>query len=388
MNIMLLSIYLKELKDSFRDRRTLLLTVFLPIFMMSGLVFFYENMVSSGEGETYALAVDSNVSKDVSQIFSGNETIELVKTDNPRKAVEEGEALVAMIVSSDFIQNINEGKEADITLIGDSFSQKSSNLMNAATNSLTAFEKEVTSERLRAEGTDLSIIQPFTITKQEVSDDEGSMFLLSFLVPLILAISIGVGTAPSAADLFAGEKEKKTMEALLMTPVKRSTLMLSKWLTIASVGIITGLVTLIVLAIEISLFTENLKEAVSFGENVYVIIGISLLLTIVYAVFIASLQMITSILGKTVKEAGSYGAPIMMIAAFPGMIITNVGLNELTFKHFAIPILNLFSQFKELLMGVVDYQHIAITIGSNLVIMLIIFAIGRVLFLKDKWVMN
>ncbi|MGG3912868.1 ABC transporter permease [Rossellomorea vietnamensis] len=385
---MLLSIYLKELRDSFRDRRTLLLTVFLPIFMMSGLVFFYENMVSSGEGETYALAVDSNVSKDVSQIFSGNETIELVKTDNPRKAVEEGEALVAMIVSSDFIQNINEGKEADITLIGDSFSQNSSNLMNAATNSLTAFEKEVTSERLRAEGTDFSVIQPFTITKQEVSDDEGSMFLLSFLVPLILAISIGVGTSPSAADLFAGEKEKKTMEALLMTPVKRSTLMLSKWLTIASVGVITGLVTLIVLAIEITLFTENLKDAVSFGDNVYVIVGISLLLTIVYAVFIASLQMITSILGKTVKEAGSYSAPIMMLAAFPGMIITNVGLNELTFKHFAIPILNLFSQFKELLMGVVDYQHIAITIGSNLVIMLIIFAIGRVLFLKDKWVMN
>ncbi|OXS57846.1 sodium ABC transporter permease [Bacillus sp. DSM 27956] len=385
---MLLSIYLKELKDSFRDRRTLLLTVFLPIFMMSGLVFFYENMVSGGEGETYALAVDSNVSKDVTQIFSGNETIELVNTDDPRKAVEEGEALVAMIVSSDFIQNINEGKQADITLIGDSFSQNSSNLMNAVTNSLTAFEKVVTSERLRAEGTDLSVIQPFTITKQEVSDEEGSMFLLSFLVPLILAISIGVGTAPSAADLFAGEKEKKTMEALLMTPVKRSTLMLSKWLTIASVGVITGLVTLIVLAMEISLFTENLKEAVSFGENVYVIIGISLLLTIVYAVFIASLQMITSILGKTVKEAGSYSAPIMMLAAFPGMIITNVGLNELTFKHFAIPILNLFSQFKELLMGVVDYQHIAITIGSNLVIMVIIFAIGRVLFMKDKWVMN
>lgn len=385
---MLLSIYLKELKDSFRDRRTLLLTVFLPIFMMSGLVFFYENMVSGGEGETYALAVYSNVSKDVTQIFSGNETIELVKTDDPRKAVEEGEALVAMIVSSDFIQNINEGKQADITLIGDSFSQNSSNLMNAVTNSLTAFEKVVTSERLRAEGTDLSVIQPFTITKQEVSDEEGSMFLLSFLVPLILAISIGVGTAPSAADLFAGEKEKKTMEALLMTPVKRSTLMLSKWLTIATVGVITGLVTLIVLAIEISLFTENLKEAVSFGENVYVIVGISLLLTIVYAVFIASLQMITSILGKTVKEAGSYSAPIMMLAAFPGMIITNVGLNELTFKHFAIPILNLFSQFKELLMGVVDYQHIAITIGSNLVIMVIIFAIGRVLFLKDKWVMN
>ncbi|MFP3471440.1 hypothetical protein R0J90_15475, partial [Micrococcus sp. SIMBA_144] len=92
-----------------------------------------------------------------------------VKSDNPRIAVEEGEALAAMIVSTDFIQSIEEGTEAEITLIGDSFSQNSSNLMNAATTVLTAYEKEVTSERLRAEGTDLSIIQPFTIKQQEVS---------------------------------------------------------------------------------------------------------------------------------------------------------------------------------------------------------------------------
>ncbi len=385
---MLLNIYLKELKDSFRDRRTLLLTVLLPIFMMSGLVFFYENMVSGDEGESYSLAVDSSISEDITNIFAGYETIDFVKSSDPEKTLEDGEALAALIVSPEFISSIEEGKEANITLIGDSFSQKSSNLMNAVTTALTSYEKQVTAERLDAQGTDLSLIEPFSITQEEMSDDDTSMFLLAFLVPLILAISIGVGTGPSAADLFAGEKEKKTMEALLMTPVKRSTLLLAKWLTIATVGMLTGIVTLIVLAVEISLFTENLKSAVSFGENVYLVIGIALLLTIVYAVFVASLQMITSIIGKTVKEAQSYSAPIMMLAAFPGMIITNVGLNELSFQHFAIPILNLFSQFKELFMGVIDYQHILLTFGSNLLFMLVIFIIGRILFLKDKWVMN
>ncbi|WP_044338901.1 ABC transporter permease [Rossellomorea aquimaris] len=385
---MLLNIYLKELKDSFRDRRTLLLTVLLPIFMMSGLVLFYENMVSGDEGESYTLAVDSSINKEVTDLFSGYETIDIVKTADPQKSVEEGDALAAVIVSPGFMRNIEQGKEAGVTIIGDSLSQKSSNLMNLVTTALTAYEKQVTADRLEAQGTDLSIIKPFNITQQEISDDDTSMFLLAFLVPLILAISIGVGTGPSAADLFAGEKEKKTMEALLMTPVKRSTLLMAKWLTIATVGVVTGIVTLIVLAIEISLFTENLKAAVSFGDDVYLIIILSLLLTIVYAVFVASLQMITSIIGKTVKEAQSYSAPIMMLVAFPGMIITNVGLNELSFQHFAIPVLNLFSQFKELFMGVIDYQHLFLTFGSNLLLMLVIFVVGRVLFLKDKWVMN
>ncbi len=70
------------------------------------------------------------------------------------------------------------------------------------------------------------------------------------LISFILAITIGVGAGPAAADLFAGEKERKTMEALLMTPVKRSTLLLSKWLTISSIAAITGITTLIVVALE------------------------------------------------------------------------------------------------------------------------------------------
>ncbi|MEM5590929.1 ABC transporter permease subunit [Niallia circulans] len=65
-------------------------------------------------------------------------------------------------------------------------------------------------------------------------------------------ISFRVGASPAAADLFAGEKEKKTMEALLMTPVKRSTLVISKWLTITTIGVLTGLITLLVVVLEIA----------------------------------------------------------------------------------------------------------------------------------------
>ena len=73
---------------------------------------------------------------------------------------------------------------------------------------------------------------------------------------------------------------------------------------------------------------------------------------------------------------------------FPAMIITSIGINELDVLHFAIPILNMFSILKELLYGVVNYEHISITIISNLVCIIVGFIIGRIMFLKDKWVMN
>lgn len=385
---MLLNIYIKEMKDSFRDRRTLLLTVFLPIIMMTGLVLFYEKLFSDGEGDSFTLAVSSSITAEEENIFVGFENIELVKSSNPEETVENGEAQAALLLTENFAEKIQKGEDASATIIGDSFSQNSSNLMNLVTSAFAVYEKTIISTRLQAEGTDPSVIQPFTIEQRELSGEDSSISLLAMLIPMMLALAIGIGAGPAAADLFAGEKEKKTMEALLMTPVKRSTLLISKWLTITSIGTITGMITLIVVALEITFLTENLKKAVTLGENPILIVGLAILISIVYAMFTASVLMLTSIIGKTVKEAQSYSSPVMMVAMFPAVITSTIGVNELSMNYFIIPILNLFSLLKELLFGIIDYQHIIITIASNLVCVIIFFIISRILFLKDKWVMN
>lgn len=385
---MLLNIYIKEMKDSFRDRRTLLLTVFLPIIMMTGLVLFYEKLFSDGEGDSFTLAVSSSITAEEENIFVGFENIELVKSSNPEETVENGEAQAALLLTENFAEKIQKGEDASATIIGDSFSQNSSNLMNLVTSAFAVYEKTIISTRLQAEGTDPSVIQPFTIEQRELSGEDSSISLLAMLIPMMLALAIGIGAGPAAADLFAGEKEKKTMEALLMTPVKRSTLLISKWLTITSIGTITGMITLIVVALEITFLTENLKKAVTLGENPILIVGLAILISIVYAMFTASVLMLTSIIGKTVKEAQSYSSPVMMVAMFPAVITSTIGVNELSMNYFIIPILNLFSLLKELLFGIIDYQHIIITIASNLVCVIVFFIISRILFLKDKWVMN
>lgn len=385
---MLLKIYLKEMKDCFRDRRTLLLTVLLPIIMMTGLTLFYEKMISHDGAEIYELAVEQSFSIDEESLFANYDNIEFVKAENPEEVLQEGKAVAALKLSPEFFKSIENGEEASATLIGNSFSQKSATLMNLVTTALTAYEKSVTSERLLALGTNASTIEPFTINQMEMSDEDPGINIVAMLIPLILAVAIGVGAGPAASDLFAGEKERKTMEALLITPVNRAVLLFSKWLTIASIGAITGMITLIVVALEIGFLTENLKKAISFGDNAILIIAIAVIISILYAMFNASILMLTSIMGKTIKEAQSYSTPIMMLAVLPLMVISGIGINELGFQHFAIPIMNLFTILKELLFGIVNVEHILITIASNFICMIIIFIIGRILFMKDKWVMN
>lgn len=152
--------------------------------------------------------------------------------------------------------------------------------------------------------------------------------------------------------------------------------------------LVTGLITLLVVVLEITFLTENLKQALTFDENIYLIILVAFLITILYAMFNASILMITSIVGKTIKEAGSYASPIMMLSILPMMLLTSTGVNELTMQHFVIPILNLYSLIKELMFGVIDLGHILLVVGSNVACIIVFFIIGRILFLKDKWVMN
>lgn len=385
---MLLNCYLKEMKDCFRDSRTLILTVLLPIILMTGLTLFYERMVSDGGENTYTLAVEKTISQAEAELFTPLKNVELVKTGNPEEAVKEGDAQAAVILESDFNAKIEDGKTAAITMIGDSFSQNSSTLMTLVSGVLTAYEKTVVGERLAENGTDPSLIQPLAIEQKEMSQEDPTINLVALLVPMILALAIGIGASPAASDLFAGEKEKKTMEALLMTPVSRTTLLFSKWLAISSLGAITGLITLGVVSLEVAFLTENLRKAVSFGSDAPIIIGIALLISVVYAMFMASVLMLTSIIGKTVKESQSYSSPVLMIGTIPALTTTSIGINEFELHHFAIPVLNLFTILKELLFGIVEYDHILLVLGSNLAVIVIALIIGRILFLKDKWVMN
>ena len=384
---MFLNIYLKELKDSFRDKRTLLLTVFLPIIIMTLLTLFYEKLVSDGEGESYQLAVAATLPEEIKTSLLANSSIKLVEAKNPEEALQNGEAQAALMTDDNFANLVAEKQNAELTIIGDSFSQSSSTLMSLTQAALSQYESIIVSERLESLGVEADTIKPLSITQEELSEDP-TINLVAMLIPLILAVAISVGAGPSAADFFSGEKEKKTMEALLMTPVNRSTLVFAKWLTISTIGTVTGIITLLVVVLEIAFLTENLKNAIEIGDNFGLSVILALVLTIVYSMFIASLLMLTSIIGKTIKESQSYSAPIMMVTILPLMFMSNVGINELEFKHFAIPVMNIYSLLKELIFGITNFEHFFITIGSNLIVLVVVFLIGRIMFLKDKWVMN
>lgn len=137
---MLRKIYVKEMKYAFRDYRTLILSVVLPIIMMTGLTFFYEKLSSDGEGETFTLAVSDSITESEEAILAVYENIKLIKSANPEQVVQDGDAEAGLILADDFSASIEKGEKTTVTLIGNTFSHNSSTLMSIVTNALTSYE--------------------------------------------------------------------------------------------------------------------------------------------------------------------------------------------------------------------------------------------------------
>ena len=382
------NILIKELKDSFRDQRTLLLTVLLPLFLMSALVFFYEKMLSTDEDEVYPVAVKEDQSAFLKQILTSYNNINLIIVEDFNKAIEAGDVVAAVDFEETFEQQITDNESPTVQIYGDKNSLSSAIAINTIEAAFNHFSQSIIAENLQSSNVDPTILSPFIIEHTQVVEGDNAVGMIAFLIPLMLSIAVGVGITPAATDLIAGEKERKTMEALLMTPVNRSALLLAKWLTMVIIATLTGLITLMIVFIEVQFFTETIKASLNFGDNAWIIVLTAFLVVISYAALLSSALMITSISAKTIKEAQSYSSPITMIAMLPAMFLVSLGVNELTTTHFIIPIVNIFTIFKELFFGIVSVEHIALTIFSNLIIAFVIFFIGRLMFLKDKWVLS
>lgn len=383
----MLNIFKKELKDTFRDQRTLILTVFLPLVLMSALVFFYEKMMAPEEDIQLHVVTEKEQLEFVKGLLDGKENLQLRAVDDVEATIKEGEAVAGLVLTGDFEKQIAAGNAATVQILGDEYSENSYIAMSAIEMALTQYSQAIVSERLGQQNVETSILTPFTVNKVQVIEGDQSVQMMSFLIPMMLVIAVGVGISSSAADFIAGEKERRTMEALLMTPVNRSSFLLGKWITLVILATVTGILTLGIVFIEIYFFTEQLKSGLTMEGNVWLIGTVALLIIISFAALMASALLLTSIFGKTVKEAQSYGTPIIMVGILPALFITSVGLNELTTTHFLVPILNVFATFKELFVGIIDIEHVFLTLGVNIALALVILTVGRILFAKDKWVL-
>ncbi|MEK4506106.1 MULTISPECIES: ABC transporter permease [Bacillus] len=386
------TVFLKEMTDALRDRKTLLLTVLIPLLTMLGLVFFYESMIADPGDKTYTVAVNEKLPTEMNQMIKEVKNLTLETFDDPQQAVKDGKANAYLEMPKEADDMLQHQQSFAIKIHGYTTDDDSVITVQMLQSLLEQYQNQVVEKRLAADQINTSVVHPFQVQAVDVEEgDEGengmTSMLLSILLPMILVTSVISGALPAALDIVAGEKDRKSIEALFLTPASRLQILIGKWLAVSMFGILSGIVAIGMLLLSTLLFTEKLKQALNFGDQMWSIIAVMFAALIIFSFMVSMIELLLSVVSSSVKEAQSYMSMIITLGVIPMFFTMRAGATQLDTYYFAVPFLNIHALCKQLMFGIIDPMAVTLTLGSSALAVVILFVIVRSLFMKEKWML-
>lgn len=362
-------IFKKEFKELLRDRKTIIFMIGLPLLLFPlifGVAFFFmSNAAEKAESEILKYAIVGEIyAPAIAQEFATKtDKFELIE-------IEENADYAGLIKSEtlDFVLEIPATFSDDVLASGQH--QIKLYLNDAGLNKVYGRVSEIVDVYTQAFQNDAfkrlgvneeqqqALLAPIVIEKQNIADDrEVWGERLGGVLPYFIFILCLQGAMAPASDLGAGEKERGTLETLLISPMDRYKLVLGKFLTIGVAGLITALITVSSMALWGVVLSQGM--AVEFVVEVMAMVGILdfilifLMLIPVVAIFAAVLLSL-SIYARSFKEAQSYMGSLIMVVIFPVIIAMMPGV-ELKGGWVWVPLTNVALAMKELFKGTMDY---------------------------------
>lgn len=383
-------IFKKELLESLGDRKTIFLSLIIPIFLSSAFVLFYEYVFFSSESaEQVNVAINETVDIEVFTMLSEMESVRWLKVNDPQKSAIDGESLLGVVVGAGFIDNVAKGEAGTITIFSDITSQKASHITEELKEHLASYKDQIVEQRLTQQGLDPQLITPFVLIEESLrAQDDIALMMVLILLPMLVMLYVVMGGLFVAIDLFSGEKEHKTMEAILLTPVNRTQLVLAKWLTVGTFGTMGGIISVLSFTITTMLFTERMASSFDYGKQTWIILIFAFIAIAVLALLSAIVIAIVSLIAKNYKEAQAYTTPISFLAMGPYFLLVTMSPNEVPGLFHWIPFINVFAMFKELLYGITSYSHLASCLLTSLMLMGALFFILDRMIKNERWVLG
>jgi sodium transport system permease protein len=375
----LITVLKKELKDSLRDKRTILTAIVLPaviIPLISVLISKVQKGVQSKEeNKKLKIAlIGSNTKLEQTLADSTFEFVKNVNVAEGKKAVATDSIDAIIEFAPNFVASLDSQKNTSVNLY-----YKSTNLMfNKKINQkLDIIKSQALEKRLAALKINQATLEPIQVVEKDVASVKEQLGkTIGGFLPYIFILFTFLGCMYPSIDLITGEKEKGTMETLLTSSANRFQILLGKTAAIAILGLAAGIMTILGMAVGLKLFadipTEILSTITSIISPKFIIMLFAMLIPL--AVFFAGLLSSLVIKAKSFKEAQSLVTPVNFIVIIPAVLATLPGI-ELNWQTAFVPVLNIALATKEIIAGTINMgMYIAIVIS------LVALAIAAVAF--------
>ena len=364
-----LSIILKkELKELFRDKKSLAMMLIIPIFIpfiMIGLSFFLNMQMNKPIEEYNKIGFNYELSEEEKEIIKN------INIDYSYNTKEELEELY------------KKGK-IDLYII----KEDNKYIINGYDNETTSYSKMLVKTYLDSykeylqkeylENKKLNSEEIINIINVEENIIVKENFFSSYIINygfLFIVMAITIASTYPATDSTAGEKERGTLETLLTFPIRRKDIIIGKFLSVFISNLLTGLLSLILFFISLVIINNSFEIAqetnliLPLTSMIYAVIVI-----IAYSFLMSGLCISIASKSKTFKEAQSALTPLTFISFFPGMIAFMMHIKSSVIISI-IPFLNYTVLFNDIVFNEVNIIYILLMFISTILFIVCILYI-------------
>jgi sodium transport system permease protein len=317
-------IFVKEVLDSMRDYRSWSTGLFWALFgplMMGGMFMLIGSSVREDIEKPLNLPVQNPGSApNLIRFLEQHDVVIEPAPADPESAVKGGDVNVVLVIPEEYAEDFSSSKSATVRLVIDSSRQSAQVDVSRIQGLLDQYSSYLGALRLIVRGVSPEVIRAVDVEAVDVATPQSqATFLISFL-PYFIIFAIFNGAAPIITDTTAGERERQSLEPLLINPVPRRIFVLGKLLaafpfSIASLGI-----TLIGFGAIFNVVP--IEEYIGIRMSLNVITLILIFLTCLPIVFLASaIQMLVASFARSTKEAGTYLPFIALVPSLPGLAL-------------------------------------------------------------------
>lgn len=363
----LLNVLKKELREMFRDKKTMSLMLIVPFMiplLVLGMSYLFDSEVNQKQDEYKKIGFSYKLSSEEKEIAKSLKIKIYEDNIDSLKKNYEDEKIDLYVVKKDdtYIMMGNDNERTSYaTSVMDVYFQ--------------TFKEYLERKNLTSLGIDNNILEPFKVkTKISKTENYFSNYITTYAF-LFIIMAITVSSTYPATDTTAGEKERGTLETLLTFPIKSRDIILGKFLGVSISSIITGMISLILTIISLYIANNSfeLYKDVNLMLPVSAYIFVSIII-VAYSLLISGLCIAIASKAKSFKEAQSALTPLTFITFFPGMIALIMNI-KLTPVLSLIPFLNYNLIFQDIINNKYDIVNILCMFISTVVVIGIVLKI-------------
>ena len=313
----------KELKDWARDRRSIL-TVLISSLLGPGIIFFMFNTMASRQRQVEDVTIPVVGQQHAPALMAWlRQQAGVTIIDGPadaEEAVRSRQQDLVVVIAEDFAKDFTNSLPAQIRIVADGSRNDMRAKLQRVRGLFQQYGGQIGSLRLMARGVSPVVATPLQIEDVEVSSAQQRAATILAFIPLFILISAFTGAMQIATDSTAGERERGSIEALLVNPAPRGAIAAGKW----AAGTLTAMLTVLVNAALLFAMFQYLPLqdlGIRFRLAEQELAG-TLAVALPVCPLIVGIQMYVATFAKSFKEAQSYLSFLMMAQMLPGMLAT------------------------------------------------------------------